>query len=275
MIGHGDTISTAESAKPSRPPRMGRRTSVKRSTFMKIDHTVAPLDLAPAIHQMWDISAIKIDSIDRSFDRSKGVPVHTVAGRYQPRGWTDWTQGFEFGSAILQFDATGEERFLEMAIQRIRVEMPTHITNFGVHDHGFNQVSTYGNLLRLGREGRISLSPWQQDYIDLALRCSGSVQAHRWTNLEASEGYIHTFVGSHSLFVDTMRSLRVLVLAHQLGHVMKDEGDEIVSLLGRALAHARTTARYNILVSSRCWSLSRVGALMSSRPSAARRRRWP
>ena len=81
---------------------------------MKIDHTVAPRDLLPAIRQLWEISGTKIDSIDRTMDRSKGSPVHTVVGRYQLRGWTEWTQGFEFGSAILQFDATGEHRFLDL-----------------------------------------------------------------------------------------------------------------------------------------------------------------
>ena len=167
-----------------------------------------------------------------------------MAGRYQPRGWTDWTQGFEFGSAILQFDATGEERFLDLAIRRIRADMPTHITHFGVHDHGFNQISTYGNLRRLSGEGRISQDLWQQEYIDLALRCSGAVQAHRWSDLGNGDGYIFSFNGPHSLFVDTMRTLRVLALAHQLGHVMKGEGDHVISLLGRALAHARATARY-------------------------------
>ncbi|PKU21583.1 glycoside hydrolase family 88 protein [Telmatospirillum siberiense] len=211
---------------------------------MKIDHAVAPLDLLPAIRRMWDVSAVKIDAIDSSMDRGKGAPVHTVAGRYQPRGWTDWTQGFEFGSAILQFDATGEKRFLDMAIERIRTDMPAHITHFGVHDHGFNQVSTYGNLRRLTGEGRIPEDPWRQDYVDLALRCSGAVQAHRWTDLGNGEGFIHSFNGPHSLFVDTMRTLRALALAHQLGHVMKDEGDRVVPLLGRLLAHARTTARH-------------------------------
>ncbi len=211
---------------------------------MQIDQSLVPLDLLPAIRRMWEVSAAKIDSIDRTMDRSKGAPVHTVAGRYQPRGWTDWTQGFEFGSAVLQFDATGDQRFLDLAIGRIRTDMPTHITHFGVHDHGFNQVSTYGNLRRLTEEGRIPKDPWQQDYIDLALRCSGAVQAHRWTDLGNGEGFIHSFNGPHSLFVDTMRTLRALALAHQLGHVMKGEGDEVVSLLGRLLAHARTTARY-------------------------------
>ena len=43
-----------------------------------------------------------------------------------------------------------------------------------------------------------------------------------------------------------MRTLRVLVLADRLGQVMKGEGDQAISLLGRALAHARATARYAI-----------------------------
>ena len=39
----------------------------------------------------------------------------TVAGQYTTRGWTEWTQGFQFGSALLQFDATDDEQFLEIA----------------------------------------------------------------------------------------------------------------------------------------------------------------
>ena len=213
---------------------------------MKIDTTVRESELMPAIGRMWEASAAKIDAIDRTMDRSKGAPVHTAAGRYQPRGWTDWTQGFEFGSAILQFDATGERRFLDMAIERTLAEMPAHVTHFGVHDHGFNQISTYGNLRRLIREGRIARDRWQMEYIDLALRCSGAVQAHRWTELGGGYGFIHSFNGPHSLFIDTMRTLRAPAMAYSLGHVMKDEGDVVVSLLGRLVTHARTTAKYNL-----------------------------
>ena len=40
--------------------------------------------------------------------------------------------------------------------------MASHLTHVGVHDHGFNNVSTYGNLLRLMREGRIADNAWER-----------------------------------------------------------------------------------------------------------------
>src|SRR5262249_953213 len=103
------------------------------------------------------------------------------AGSYTSRGWTEWTQGFQFGSALLQFDATGEEAFLEIGrVQTLRV-MATHVSHVGVHDHGFNNVSTYGNLWRLLREGRIPADDWLRHFCELALKTSGAVQAARWT----------------------------------------------------------------------------------------------
>jgi hypothetical protein len=48
------------------------------------------------------------------------------------------------------------------------------------------------------------------------------------------------------LFIDTMRTLRVMALSHKLGHVMKGEGDAVISMLGRAITHARTSAKYSI-----------------------------
>jgi hypothetical protein len=116
----------------------------------------------------------------------------------------------------------------------------------GVHDHGFNNVSTYGNLLRLVREGRIEEEGWQRRFYELALKVSGAVQAARWTALSADRGYICSFNGPQSLFADTIRSLRALALAHQLGHVLMGEGDRPISLLGRLLRHAEATAEFNV-----------------------------
>ena len=81
---------------------------------------------------------------------------------------------------------------------------------------------------------------------DLQLKSSGAVQASRWTPRGSSDGYIHSFNGAHSLFSDTIRSLRALGLAHQLGQVLKGENDHPIFLLERLIQHARTTAVYNV-----------------------------
>jgi hypothetical protein len=95
--------------------------------------------------------------------------------------------------------------------------------------------------------------PWQRHFCELALKVSGAVQAARWTEARltpdaprGSAGYIYSFNGPHSLFADTMRSLRSLAVAHQLGHVLMGERDRPVSLLGRLIQHADTNAAFNV-----------------------------
>ena len=161
--------------------------------MVSINQNLTPSDLLPAIESMWQASAGKITSIHESYDRSQGSPVFTVAGKYSTRGWTEWTQGFEYGSAILQFDATGDEAFLEIGRQETLNQMAPHLTHFGVHDHGFNNVSTYGNLLRLMREGIIPEDAWERNFYELALKITGAAQARRWTPINNGEGYIYSF----------------------------------------------------------------------------------
>src|SRR6187397_3078740 len=175
-------------------------------------------DLLPKIEHLFTLSAGKIRALERRWRPSDGAPVFTVGGRYQARGWTEWAQGFQFGSAILQFDATGDRAFLDLGRSRTVERMAHHVTHTGVHDHGFNNVSTYGNLWRLIREGRLPDDSREREFYELALKCSGAVQALRWTYTSNGEGYIYSFNGPHSLFSDTVRSLRALALAHQLGH---------------------------------------------------------
>src|ERR1700686_2608911 len=178
---------------------------------------LTPAALAPKLRRLFELSASKIRSIEKLWEPSQGSPVFTVNGKYTSRGWTEWTQGFQFGGAILQFDATGEREFLEIGRARTVALMAPHVSHIGVHDHGFNNVSTYGNLLRLMAEGRIAENPWERRFYELALKCSGAVQAFRWSQTEDGEGYIYSFNGPHSLFVDTIRSLRSLAVGHQLG----------------------------------------------------------
>jgi unsaturated chondroitin disaccharide hydrolase len=213
---------------------------------LRADPTLTPAALQPAVRRLFELSAGKIDRLERRWNPAQGTPVFTVRGEYTSRGWTEWTQGFQFGAALLQFDATGEERFLRGGRDATVQRMGSHLTHIGVHDHGFNNVSTYGNLLRLMNEGRLPEEPWERRFYEVALKVSGAVQAARWTPLTPELGYIHSFNGPHSLFADTVRSLRALALAHQLGHVLMSEGDRPVSLLVRLLQHAETTARFNV-----------------------------
>ena len=214
--------------------------------MLHIDDSLQPQALEAAFHKFWELSAAKITLIDRAADSCKGAPVFTKDGRYTSRGWTDWTQGFQFGAAILQFDATGDQSFLQLGREQTVKLMTPHLTHFGVHDHGFNNVSTYGNLWRLMNEGKIAENPWERAFYEMALKCSGAVQAKRWTALQNGAGFIYSFNGPHSLFIDTIRTLRSLALAHMLGHVGKDENDRGVSLLARLLTHLKTTAQYAI-----------------------------
>lgn len=195
------------------------------------------------IAQMWAISADKLQSIFTSGKHEKSAPVFTVEGKYTARGWTEWTHGFHYGSALLQYEATDDTRFLTYGCNAIDTVMAPHVTHFGVHDHGFNSMSTYGSLLRLFRAGRADASA---EMCLMALKCSGAVQAMRWIQLTEDEGYIYSFNGPHSLFIDTIRSLRVLAAAHLLGHVLKTENDKSISLLNRLCTHLRTTAKYNV-----------------------------
>jgi len=213
--------------------------------MLQINPDLTPADLLPKIERMWELSAEKILSIEKTCTPDVGTPVFTVAGKYTTQGWTEWTQGFQFGSAVLQFDATDDERFLVIGRDNTVARMASHVTHIGVHDHGFNNVSTYGNLRRLMLEGRIPHDQRELDFYELALKASGAVQASRWAETIDGDGYICSFNGPHSLFCDTIRSLRSLAMAHLLDHPLQAENDERIDLLDRLVQHARCTARYN------------------------------
>jgi unsaturated chondroitin disaccharide hydrolase len=212
--------------------------------MIKLGSHLSPRDLLPAITRLFEVSAGKIRSLEKSWT-AEGAPVFTVDGCYAARGWTEWTEGFRYGSALLQFDATDDREFLDLGRDRTISRMSGHLTHVGVHDHGFNNVSTYGALWRLARERRLPASEWEVRFYELALKVSGVVQARRWTPLSGG-GYIHSFNGAHSLFVDTIRSLRSLALAHRFGQSLSGEQDAKVNLLERLVQHAKATAQYSV-----------------------------
>lgn len=222
---------------------------------MKIDQTVTAKGLLAQANRVMELAGQKALALDQSWDPAKGTPVFTVEGQYTTRGWTEWTQGFQYGLAILAFDATGQINLLDLGRQRTVNHMASHVTHIGVHDHGFNNLSTYGNLRRLMLEGKTPHNPWELAFYEMALKASGAVQASRWSGVAIAKpsplsanttslGYIYSFNGPHSLFVDTMRTTRILGVAWQLGHKLMHENDKSANLLKRSVLHGLCTNQY-------------------------------
>jgi len=227
---------------------------------MKINATLTPQQLRKKTVRVFELAGQKIRALAAAWDPASGTPVFTVKGRYTSRGWTEWTQGFQFGMAFLHFDATGDAAMFRLGREKTVKFMASHVSHTGVHDHGFNNISTYGNLRRLMLEERIPFNSDELNFTELALKASGAVQAARhattayrspWSPVAgapgvAPSGYIYSFNGPQSLFADTIRSMRSLAVAHQLGHPLMGEGDKPINLLHRAIEHAATTARFNV-----------------------------
>jgi len=203
-------------------------------------------EVAARLDAVWEAGLRATTLLRNAWSPDAGTPVYTEAGIYTTRGWTEWTQGFQFGNALYLYEATGDAGMLAYGRSATVDHMAHHLTHIGVHDHGFNNVSTYGNLLRMMGEGAIPGDPWEAEFYRLALKVTGAVQAARWTPIRGGGGYVHTFNGPHSLFSDTIRSMRALAVSHQLGHVLMGEQDSRISLLERLVDHATATAEFNV-----------------------------
>ncbi len=149
-----------------------------------------------AIRSAVDLAVQKTLRLDLRWNAGGSAPVFTAGGRYTARSWTQWTQGFQYGNALLCFELSGDRELLEVARRHVAADMAEHLTHTGVHDHGFNNISTYGNLRRLMLAGRIERNEWELRFYELALKVSGAVQAARWTSLKDGLGYIHSFNGA-------------------------------------------------------------------------------
>jgi hypothetical protein len=202
--------------------------------------------LRKKIERLWEVSAPKILTINLAETAETPAPVFTVNGKYVTHEGAEAVPGFLYGSAILQYDAFWDESFVHLASARIAEKMTRYVSRMSGDDHGDNLVNTYGNLWRLMNEGRLQGDDADRNYLELALKCSGAVQAARWTHTCDGGGFIHSAQGPHSLQAGTMRTLRSLALAHKLGHDLVGEGDEAVSLLRRLTEHARATAKWNV-----------------------------
>jgi len=176
---------------------------------MRIDNKICPSDLSSPVARLFDLASAKTLMIARRWKSSDGAPVVTAAGKYPQSGLDAVDAGVHVWQCPAVLDATGSEELLRVGREGTRQSMAEHVTHTGVHDHGFNNLATYGQLRRLLLEGRLPADEGELRFYELALKVSGAVQAARWTDLPDGRGYIYSFNGSHSLFIDTIRTLRI------------------------------------------------------------------
>jgi unsaturated chondroitin disaccharide hydrolase len=151
------------------------------------------------------------------------TPMYTVGGRWNREGerWTHWCEGFFPGILWLLHKQTGEAEWRRLAERYTRPLAPRRHDR-AVHDLGFLFLSTYLRWYRLTG--------------DPALRGvlveAGRTLALRWQK----GGYLASFVGPPSLFIDIMMNVGIIFWAANA------TGEDALRQI--ALEHCRTTERY-------------------------------
>ena len=174
------------------------------------------------------------EQLDRTYEEwppERPAPVHTVRGKwYRPsRSWTDWTAGFLAGQFWILSGVAGDARWRSRA-EAATVKLAPRRFDRDVHDLGFIFLSSYGRWIEALDPGD-SLRARLEDIVVTA----ATVQSFRW-NGNGPHGFIYSFNGPQSLFIDIMMNVRLLFWAASRG-----AGEEV---LRRAVDHCRTSARY-------------------------------
>src|SRR5215471_1704829 len=151
------------------------------------------------------------------------TPMYTVGGRWNREGerWTNWCEGFFPGILWLLNKYTGEAGWRTVA-ERYTLPLAPRRHDRTVHDLGFLFCSTYLRWYRLTGD------PALRDVL---------IEAGRTLALRRQKGgYLASFVGPQSLFIDIMMNVGIIFWAANA------TGDDALQQI--ALEHCRTTQRY-------------------------------
>jgi unsaturated chondroitin disaccharide hydrolase len=178
-------------------------------------------ELIPQFQQALDFAVSQAKRIVAKYPGY--TPMYTVGGYWSREGerWTHWCEGFFPGILWLLHSYTGEAEWRRLAEQYSRPLEPRRFDRT-VHDLGFLFLSTYRR--------------WYHLTGDPALRDT-LIDAGRTLALRRQPGgYLASFVGPQSLFIDIMMNVGIIFWAANA------TGDEALRQI--ALEHCRTTARY-------------------------------
>ncbi len=150
------------------------------------------------------------------------LPMYTVGGRWNREGerWTHWCEGFFPGILWLLYRHTGDASWRGPA-ERLSRALEPRRHDRAVHDLGFLFLSTAMRWYHLTGEAHLR---------DVLIEAGRTLALRRQKG-----GYLASFVGPHSLFIDVMMNVGIVFWA------ARATGDE--ALRGIALEHCRTTAR--------------------------------
>lgn len=148
------------------------------------------------------------------------APMYTTGGRWKHEGekWTHWCEGFYPGIYWLLHKQTGEAFWREQAMAQSKKLEPRRYDR-NVHDLGFLFFSTYLRWYRLTGDPHLR---------------SVLIDAGRTLALRRQKGgYLASFIGPQSLFIDIMMNVGIILWAARETH------DETLRQI--ALEHCRTT----------------------------------
>ena len=182
--------------------------------MIRCDTSLTAAALAPLVRRAAALAVDKARLLRRSWEPSRGTPVFTVSGRYTSRGWTEWTQGFQFGSPSCSSTPPATSDFLGIGRpSTVRAHGPARHATSACTTTASTTSAPTATCCRLMREGRHRRrTRGSGDFYELALKVSrrGAGRALDRSIAPDGGGYIYSFNGPHSLFVDTIRSLRAL-----------------------------------------------------------------
>jgi unsaturated chondroitin disaccharide hydrolase len=180
-----------------------------------------PADLAP-LQSALDFAAAQAERVLAAYPGGY-TPMYTVGGRWNREGefWTHWCEGFYPGIYWLLHKHTGRPSWRQAA-ERYSKSLEPRRFDRNVHDLGFLFLSTYLRWYHLTGDEAL-----KQVLID-----AGRTLALR----RQKGGYLASFVGPQSLFIDIMMNVGIIFWAANA------TGDDALREIARE--HCRTTAKY-------------------------------
>lgn len=182
---------------------------------------ITPPELRARLERAVEHAAARVRAL---VEREPGFfPIYTKGGRWRHEGelWTDWCAGFLTGMLWTLHEQTGESWWRQRAEEYSRLLEPKK-DDRAVHDLGFIFLNTYLPWYRLtGDEAQ-----------NAVLIRAGKILALRF---RPKGGYLCSFIGSESLFIDIMMNVPLIFYA------ARESGDRQLFELART--HCRTTER--------------------------------